>query len=297
MSRQIVRFALAGILAGLVAGAAAQETDGPSPAHRTAADSVALRPGDKIRIDFSQTPFADGDRYVIEAGDDLRLTISSGETSSAEDARVMPDGWIAIDPVGTTPAAGRTVDQLVAELRAALESKGLRQPRVTISVIEPHGIARGFLDGLRDGSTFRMTVQRGVDLHLPGIGPIPMPGDLDALQRELVEAYAARFGSGLTVSASIEQRVPPVVYVTGDVQAPGPYPWTEGMTPFIAIAQAGGFTATSDLSTVMVVKNTAGSVQVTTLDFSPLLRNEMAKPRPTLDADDVIVVPFLPALR
>jgi protein involved in polysaccharide export with SLBB domain len=159
---------------------------------------------------------------------------------------------------------------------------------------------RQFLDGLsgnRERTSFQLTIHPEADLHLPGLDPIPMPGDLMSLRRSVAAAYAARFGPRLSISANLDRRAPLVVYVTGDVRSPGAYPWTEGLTPLVAIARAGGFTESSDISAVTLLEQTGEGAKVTTLDFSALLRRQGVSLGAELEAEDVIVVPHTPAFR
>jgi polysaccharide biosynthesis/export protein len=72
--------------------------------------------------------------YVVEVGDTLGIRVL-GESSFDDRLKVGPDGRIAVAPIGSVEAAGKTVSQLDAILRERL-ARYVRKPHVTVFVRE-----------------------------------------------------------------------------------------------------------------------------------------------------------------
>jgi polysaccharide biosynthesis/export protein len=71
--------------------------------------------------------------YQIQRGDVLRVEVLEDSTLN-RDAPVLPDGRIAFPLVGTLPVAGRTIDQINADLSQALAPNFAVPPSVFVSV-------------------------------------------------------------------------------------------------------------------------------------------------------------------
>ena len=76
---------------------------------------------------------AHAQRYQIQPGDVLRVEVLEDSTLN-RDVSVLPDGRIAFPLVGTLAVAGRTIDQVNAELSQALAPNFAVPPSVFISV-------------------------------------------------------------------------------------------------------------------------------------------------------------------
>jgi polysaccharide export outer membrane protein len=92
----------------------------------------------------------------------------------------------------------------------------------------------------RDDLTGQHSVQPGRVLTLPLIGAVDLsnltPRQLEA---ELAKAWENRLGQPMSVTVEFAERAP--VYVLGDVNSPGAYPYRAGMTVMQAVAVGGGF--------------------------------------------------------
>ncbi|NBB84408.1 MAG: hypothetical protein GVY28_13525 [Alphaproteobacteria bacterium] len=306
--RRIVLTSAALALVALVPPAAAQEADTEAPAAAdeqaiedgVVASAAPLRSGDEVRIDFIEVPTTPDAPYTVTAGDQLRIVIAGSAEVISDTTRVMPDGAIAVDPVGMMAARGATVAELAERLEAAFAGIGMRQPRVTVSVVEPNGELRTFLESLDRGFQSRgveVRVFRDVPLQLPAVGEIDVPDTLADLREGVARAYRERFGGSVETTVNFSDRSPPVVYVTGDVREPGAYPWSRDLTPLRAIAQAGGFTITANVAQVSVIAGDGGDDGAYTLDFSGIYAGEGGPLAEPLRVNDVIVVPATPTFR
>jgi protein involved in polysaccharide export with SLBB domain len=71
----------------------------------------------------------------LQAGEKIRLTVY-GEASLSGDYQIDPSGYLSLPLAGTVKAAGLTQAELEQELAKKFRSEYLRNPRVTISIME-----------------------------------------------------------------------------------------------------------------------------------------------------------------
>ncbi len=116
----------------------------------------------------------------LQAGEKIRVTVY-GEASLSGDYQIDPEGFITLPLMGTVKAAGYTRSELEMELAKDLKGEYLRNPKVTVSVVE-----------------FRP------------------------------------------------------LYILGEVEKPGAYPYSVGLDPMSVIALAGGPTYRASRSTILV---------------------------------------------
>ncbi len=91
---------------------------------------------DSTNIDWSRVA-----EYRIVPGDKLSVNLGprgDNAIDNIRDQKVRPDGRITMFPIGDVVAAGLTPMELQRSL-VALLSADLRQPRVTVEVVEPAG--------------------------------------------------------------------------------------------------------------------------------------------------------------
>ena len=150
-----------------VAGTAGAETPPPAaPPAASAQPAAAANVGTVLSNEEART-------YRLGPGDRLRILVY-GETDSASENNeffVGSSGTVSVPLIGDVQAAGKTVDQLQADIVEKLKDGYLKDPKVNIEVI----------------------------VYRP-------------------------------------------YYILGEVNKPGEYPYTSGLTVFSAVATAGGFT-------------------------------------------------------
>jgi polysaccharide export outer membrane protein len=71
----------------------------------------------------------------LQAGEKIRVTVY-GETSLSGDYQIDPSGMLSLPLAGTVKAAGLMQSELERELARKLRSEYLRNPKVTVSVVE-----------------------------------------------------------------------------------------------------------------------------------------------------------------
>lgn len=74
--------------------------------------------------------------YVIGAQDKLEIRVFRVEDLSFKEIVVDAGGNVQLPLIGTVPAAGRTTQQLADQIAAALRVRYMRDPQVSVSVIE-----------------------------------------------------------------------------------------------------------------------------------------------------------------
>jgi hypothetical protein len=71
----------------------------------------------------------------LHAGEKIRVTVF-GENSLSGEYQIDPSGFISLPLAGTVKAAGLTQNDLARELEASLRSGYLKDPKVTVSILE-----------------------------------------------------------------------------------------------------------------------------------------------------------------
>lgn len=87
---------------------------------------------------LGQTPFQAevGPDYILRPADTLRLIVFREPELSLDSVAVSADGRISVPLAGSIAVTGKTVRQVEAELEAALGARYLRNPDVSVNVIE-----------------------------------------------------------------------------------------------------------------------------------------------------------------
>lgn len=107
---------------------------------------------------------------------------------------------------------------------------------------------------------------------LPLLGPVPAAGRTTT---ELAEAIAAALRARHLLqdpSVAVEVITYRPIFVLGEVNKPGQYPWQPGMTVVTAVAVAGGFTYRAVEDRASIIRSTDGRARESRASRSSLLR-------------------------
>lgn len=216
-----------------------------------------LRVDDQVEFVYRLTGEKSAAPYRINTGDSLRIESLTAENLNRE-VLVPPDGTISLTHVGPVLVAGRTIE----EVRADLEKRYrpfVRNPSITVTPIKVNSILeelRATVDG-RFGNGGQSRIARVTPegtVQLPAIGSVPAHGLTLAELRTEIEYRYAEIVSGLEVTPILHERAPRYVYVLGEVRAPGRYTMEGPTTLMQAIALAGGWNIGANLKEVVVFR-------------------------------------------
>jgi polysaccharide export outer membrane protein len=235
---------------------AAVATNGPAyepPAYR-------ISPGDVLAVSYFTRPPADKTEYLVESQDVLTLSVG-GQQPFTADVPVRPDGCISFYQIGELRVRGLTVAQVRADVAARM-SKVMTGADVTVILKEANGLARDFLNSLRSadqGSTRVLQVRNDGAVTFPLAGErIAMGKTLSELSREIEVLYDKIFLGGISVTLNLNSSADGNIAVLGEVRNPGRYTINNPISPFFALAMAGGALDSAKKSQIVVVKRQPG---------------------------------------
>ncbi|OGK79269.1 MAG: hypothetical protein A2X52_16140 [Candidatus Rokubacteria bacterium GWC2_70_16] len=215
---------------------------------------------------------------------------------------VRPDGKISLPLVGEIQAAGKTVQGLTADLVAAY-GKTVKEPAVTVIVRDIKSRPVYFIGGFGRPGPLQLTrelnmlqalgivggVAAGADAEKGFVlrGDKRLPLDFDKLLKKGDLSQNPRLEPGDTVVVPIAE----VVYIQGEVRAPGTVKYTTELTVVKAITLTGGLTQMAAAGRVDLVR-TEGEKRVRIrIDLDKMLRAPEENPDMRLRPDDIIFVP------
>jgi protein involved in polysaccharide export with SLBB domain len=222
--------------------------------------------------------------YRLAVGDELDVKVPDAAQYD-QTVRVRPDGKVTLNVVGTVHAQGRTPEDVQAEVRERyLQASGgqlsreyLLHPNDELDIKFPYH--PNFNEQLRIRPDGKLQLQLVGTVQAEGLSP-------EALQAELKRRYAkvlrvpelsvilrtataqtlrtdqgtGRAGlTGLAPVLMVRTAQLPQVYVMGELNRPGMFAFTPGMTLLQALAQAGGHLPTGDIEHLVVLRRTAAS--------------------------------------
>ncbi len=262
---------------------------------------------------WSSEAVAQGTEYVIGAGD--LLTISVWRHPELDrPVTVRSNGLITFPPVGEIMAQGLTPTSLGREITQRLRDYTRETNQVTVTMDQFYSRAI-FLTGqvaLPGRYSFeyipdilQVMSQAGgplpsADLTAVSIirqtssGPQVIPVDLGSYMRgesrqplpELLPGDTIEFPA--TYGSSVSG--PGLIYIIGEVNAPGAYVASENMDVLQALALAGGPTREAELSEIVVVMDGGGTLVAANVNVAAIADHGTAQPF-YLSSGDRIVVP------
>jgi len=215
---------------------------------------------------------------------------------------VRPDGKISLPLVGEIQAAGKTVQGLSTDLVAAY-GKTVKEPAVTVIVRDIKSRPVYFIGGFGRPGPLQLTrdlnmlqalgiiggVATGADAEKGYLlrGDTRVPLDFDKLLKKGDLSQNLKLEPGDTVVAPIAD----VVYIQGEVRAPGVVKYTNDLTVVKAITLTGGLTPLAASGRVDVVRTEGEKKVRIRIDLDKMLRAPEENPDMRLRPDDIIFVP------
>lgn len=253
-----------------------------------------ISPGDVLAVSYFARPPGETKEYLVDSQDVLTISVAGQQTYTA-DVTVRPDGCISFFLVGDMSVRGLTVAQIRTDVMARL-AKVMAGAEITVILKTGNGLAQEFLNTLRSNTDLGST--RIVQIRHDGMVTFPLVGEVNAMGRtlsglseEVDMKYDRVFRRGIAVALNLTTSSDGNIAVLGEVRNPGRYTINNPISPFFALAMAGGALDTAKKSQVVVVsRRTDGKVgwHVVNLDVDS---GKPLGPEIALSPQDMLLVP------
>lgn len=203
--------------------------------------------------------------YVLGPGDAIEIVVF-GEAELSRTVAIKPDGTVALPLIGEVKAAGKTTEQLAAEL-TRLYARYLKAPRISVTVREFRTNRVYVLGQVQRPGEYQTRPGVGVLEVLASAGGPTVRADLakaviirgstETIPLNLLEAIAKNTSPGVHLQPGDVLFVPETdkrIVVLGQVNRPGAYDLLEGQRVADLIAAAGGVTAKAALARAFIVR-------------------------------------------
>lgn len=249
--------------------------------------------GDSIEINYYPNSMLEDQPYVVNVGDVLRIDVMNHPELTREGVLVLPDGHISVPTVSRFSVVGKNLDELAEELKVIYRNRRIADPMVTVSVVQADSQLNTLMRSIsRNGRVepFTVMVDESGMLDLPFIVPVSAAQPLNKIREEIRGAYRQRFGGRLEVTANLNRRESPVVYVIGEVTTPGRINYSRSLAPIMAVAAAGGFRNTAKYDEVRLMRyGIDGHLDQWPLDMNAALKGGQLPPMELLPGDIIFV--------
>lgn len=215
---------------------------------------------------------------------------------------VRPDGMISLPLIGQVQAAGFTVAELGSKLDE-MYGKTIKDAHATVSIQEIRSRPIFFVGGVGKVGPMQLTsdltllqaislaggLVQGADLESAFVlrGEQRIPVDFVKLVQKGDVSQNIRLRPGDTIVVPVAD----VVFIQGEVKAPGALKFTHDLTVLKAIAQAGGFTQLAAPKRVTLLRSDGAKKENVRVNVSEIMSEpEHARDLP-LKPNDIIIVP------
>ena len=194
-------------------------------------------------------------------------------------------------PLQAAMSAGNQ-EREVAAIASALASTPVTSPSA------PAGYVIGVDDVLsilfwrdKDLSAPEITVRPDGKVTLPLLNDIQAAGLSPEQLREVVLEAARRYVEDPNPTVIVKEIKSRKVFITGQVEKPGPYPLNGPTTILQLIATAGGLREFADGKNISVMRNQLGRQLVFAFSYQDLLKKKNLSQNIGLEPGDTVVVP------
>jgi len=129
------------------------------------------------------------------------------------------------------------------------------------------------------------------NITLPLLNDVRAAGLTPAQLRERIQTEARRFVEDPSPTVVVKEIHSRVVYITGQVDKPGPYPLGTHTTVLQLIATAGGLKEYADGRNILVSRSENGRQLTFAFDYQDLLKHKNFRQNIELSPGDTVVVP------
>jgi polysaccharide export outer membrane protein len=239
---------------------------------------------------------------TIRVGGILDIRVA-GEPGLTKGYMVDAAGHITVDMVGQVTAAGRTSDQVAAELRTLLKQY-VKEPNVTVTLVAPLQQDVMVTGEVLRPSPVRLRPGDGLLQALAAVGGLgpnadaahatlvrrgqaqPLPLNIDLLLKgDLSKDTLLTDGDILQIP---KKQIPSFV-AQGEVKLPGRKALDSGTHVLDALLATGGLTAMADRTRIMLIRKTQAAPLV--IDLDRVLAGETGVNVPVQPDDVLMVIP------
>jgi polysaccharide export outer membrane protein len=215
---------------------------------------------------------------------------------------VRPDGRISLPLLGEVKAGGLTVAELARRLSEEYQ-KTVKNAQVTVSVREIRSRPIFFVGGVARPGPIQLTQDLTLLQAISLAGGLLPTADLEsafvlrANQRipvdftRLIQKADISQNLRLQPGDTIVVPVADVVYVQGEVKAPGAVKYTRDLTVLKAIVQSGGFTPLAAPKRVTLLRSDGGKRENFRVNVQQIMTDPDSAPDLPLRPNDIIIVP------
>lgn len=238
--------------------------------------------------------------YRIGAEDVLSISVWDNKELD-QVVFVRPDGKISLPLVGEVQAGGLTVAELVGVLTERY-SHTVKSAQVVVGVREIRSRPVFFVGGVAKAGPIQLTRDLtllqaisvaggpavGADIESAFIlrGEKIVPVDLLQLMQHRALQYNLTLEPGDTIVVPLAD----VVYVQGEVRAPGVVKFVKDLTVVRAITQAGGLTPLAAPKRVTVIRRNGTKGETLRVNVAEMMHNPEEAPDLPLKPNDIVIV-------
>lgn len=268
-----------------------------------------LRVDDQLEFVFQADRQRPLDEYRLTAGDTIRVVSAVDETLNeatiVDGTAVLGDGTVSLELIGNVVAAGKTIQELQAELEKRYRRFFDSPPRINVSGILTDTARRDFLESV-DARAGAGGIRRFANVIADGTLRLPLIGAINAVDLTLdeleveVNARLEHQIQGIRVSVVLAQRAPRFFYVLGEVEQPGRIELNGPTSLMQSIALAGGWRNGGNIRQIVVFRRDK-NWRLMALKLN--LRGGLLGKHPTPSDDiwlrdsDIVLIPKSPILR
>jgi protein involved in polysaccharide export with SLBB domain len=227
---------------------------------------------------------------------DNTVSVVSANTQVVEsltsELTVRPDGNVSVPLLGEFHAAGQSPSDLSLLLTKAASSRFQNNVIAYVSTRE-RATSQEFVASALLGYDKVVDVALDGQLVLPEIGAISTRDKTLTQLRTAIAAEAKeRYTNPLQVSVTLEPSERRSIFLAGEVNKPGKYAWSAGMSSMKALALAGGTTSEGNLRGIVLIHyERNGSVTVYRVNDKAVVVHQSAFTDVSLSPQDMIYIP------
>lgn len=251
-----------------------------------------VQPGDVLDVLYQIQTWKKKDFFTVQV--DHAIAVHFVDTPELnQNQPVLPNGYISLPYLGQYYVVDKTPQDIQKELEE-LYKNILRDPDIYVTVPEFRTAIREFKADLH---TAPRGLSRLVTVRPDGYVTFPMVGEYLVANRTIIDVNQElnkdydEMISGLHVDLFLEKHSGSQIYILGDVFKPGAYQIKKPITVAQAVAVAGSFRPSANISQIVVVRKHQDQMMARIIDLesSAVLggRNGLFYLQP----DDIIYIP------